>query len=53
VVLSFQWDAVLNAEQDETAVVQALLLQQDLGVGVVGDGCGCGHGGVSSSGEQA
>jgi len=36
-VRSFQWDAVLDAEQDEAAVVEALLLKQDLGVGVVGD----------------
>ena len=40
VVRSFHRDALLNAEQDEAAVVQALLLEQELGVGVVGDWCG-------------
>ena len=44
-VRSLQWNAVLDAEQDKAAVVEALLLKQDLGVGVVGDWCGRGHGG--------
>ena len=52
-ILSFQWNAVLDTEQDEAAVVEALLLEQDLDVGVIGDWCECGHGGVSSNGEQA
>ena len=44
VVRGFQWDAMLDTKQDEAAVIQPLLPEQDLNVGVVGDGCGCGHG---------